>query len=225
MPAPKRCSECSAPLINEDGTPKPAGTKTCCTAHKSRRARRIRAAKQKARKKSPYAPELQDMAAAAQGKAVDVAQQVMAEELRPIVREAITHDVLVAIEQLVGLNKEAIELLKTQLASTDETISQRAATLILKYTLGNPSVAPPPTEKAPAPMTVTFNIPRPGDDTPRSENVGDAVELRTCTDCQAEKPDEEFVGASPRCQECFDGLHATLQQRFAKEDPTKPEEA
>lgn len=222
MAAPRRCSECSAPLINEDGTPKPAGTKTCCTAHKSKRARRIKAAKRAASEKSPYAPELQDMAAAAQGKAVDVAQQVMAEELRPIVREAITHDVLQAIETLVGLNEDAIAVLKTQLESEDETIQQRAATLILKYTLGNPSVAPPPTEKAPAPMSVTFNIPRPGDMSQPEVEPGDAVELRQCGDCATEKPGDEFVGASTRCKDCFAALHATLDERFAPVDDTKP---
>lgn len=223
MAAARRCTECSAPLVNEDGTPKPAGTKTCSIKCKSKRGRRIKAARLAASSKSPYAPELQDMAAAAQGKAVDVAQQVMAEELRPIVREAITHDVLRAIETLVGLNEDAIAVLKTQLESDDETIAQRAATLIMKYTLGNPSVAPPPSEKAPAPMTVTFNIPRPGDMSQPESAPAEAVELRTCTDCGNAKPEQDFVGASPRCQECFDGLHEDLKERFAVKDESKPE--
>jgi hypothetical protein len=210
-------------LVNPDGSPKPAGTKTDTPACRNKRSRRIRAAKREANQKSPYAPELQDMAAAAQGKAVDVAQQVMAEELRPIVREAITHDVLQAISRLVGLNGEAIDVLKAQLTNEDDTIAQRAATLILKYTMGNPSVAPPPSQQAPAPMSVVFNIPRPGDETAALEPApSDAVELRECGDCNENKPGDEFVGASSRCKDCFAGLHATLDERFAEKDDTKP---
>jgi hypothetical protein len=223
----RKCSECEELLVYPDGTPKPDVTKTHSKSCRSKRAARIKRAK-KARAaagNSPYAPELQEAVAAAAGKVKDAAHDVMVDELRPMVREAMTADVLRGIDKMVKLTPKAIELLEEQLASEDETIAQRAATLLLKYTMGNPSVAPPPTQQAPSPMTVQFNIPRPGDaTTPELALPEDdtPVELRECTDCGEHKAAHEFVGASPRCQLCFDALHATLQERFAVADDTAP---
>lgn len=207
-----------------DGTPKPAITKTCTKSCRAKRARRIKRARVAATQKSPYAPELVDAVAAAQGNLKDAAHEVMVDELRPIVREAMTEDVLKSISSMVKLNPKAIAVLEEQMSSDDETIAQRAATLFLKYTLGNPSVAPPPTQAAPAPMSVTFNLPRPGDAVESAPEVltEASTELRECTDCSTHKPADDFVGASPRCQECFDKLHDTLTARFAKDDPTAP---
>lgn len=214
-----RCSECGEKLVYPDGTPKPAGTKTCSPAHRNKRARRIKAEKLKGSRKSKYDVEHQEMAAATRGQAVDVAHEVMKEELRPVVREAMTTDVLHGIDSLIKLTPRAIELLQQQMESNDEVIAQRAVTLLLKYTMGNPSVAPPPTEKAPAPMSVVFNIPRPGDTT--SESIeplapSDAEELRECGDCHEYKPDGAFVASSDRCAECFEKLRGRVGERFAK---------
>ena len=222
-----KCSECGERLVYPEGhekagLPKPAGTKTCSAAHRNQRARRIKRAQASAAKSSPYAPEHQDLAAAVRGETQDVAHEVMVEELRPVVREAMTADVLGGIDSLIKLTPRAIQLLEEQMESSDETIAQRAVTLLLKYTMGNPSVAPPPAQQAPAPMSVTFNIPRPGDTTPESSATGDAEELRQCTDCSQHKSESEFVGSSSRCQECFEKLQATLEERFAKDDPTAP---
>lgn len=224
------CSEpdCSNKLVNEDGTPKPAGTKSCSKSCRQKRARRLAAAKKKSTTQTPYDPAVQDMRAAVAGEVKDAIHETAVEEIRPLVREAMTGSVLTAINTMVGLTPRAIEVLEQQMNSEDEVIAQRAATLFLKYTMGNPSVAPPPTEKAPAPMTVTFNIPRAGDPTdttpsgPVELDVDDAEELRQCTDCSKHKSESEFVGASSRCQECFDGLHATLAERFAVKDDTAP---
>lgn len=211
-----RCSECGAKLVNEDGSPRPAGTKTCSSSCRQKRARRLKRAQIKAGAASKFEPEHQEMAAATRGEAVDVAHEVMKEELRPVVREAMTADVLAGIDSLIKSQPRAIELLQQQMESSDETIAQRAVTLLLKYTMGNPSVAPPPTEKAPAPMTVTFNIPRPGDITSGSIEAGDAEELRDCTDCGLSKPDSEMVGGSDRCQECFSAMQAKVEERLAE---------
>lgn len=219
------CSECPNRLVDSVGRAKPAGTKTCSKACRQARARRLKRVKIEAGQMSNYTPEHQQVAAAVRGEAKDAAHEVLKEELRPLVREAMTEDVLGAISSLIKLTPAAIVKLEEQMASDDEVISQRAVTLLLKYTMGNPSVAPTPTVQAPAPMTVTFNVPRPGDDltAPVVEVQADDVEeLRECTDCHESKTAAEFVGASPRCQECFDGLHDTLRERFAEDDTTAP---
>jgi hypothetical protein len=223
--APRKCSECPTPLTYPDGTHKPPITRTCSKRCRAKRARRIKRATAEGRAKSPYALELQELATAAQDSAKDVAHELLKDELRPIIREAMTEEVLRGIQTMVEITPEAIAVLKEQLTSKDATIAQRAATLMLKYTMGNPSVAPPPTQAAPSPLTVQFNIPRPGDAIAASSEVSTEATLRECTDCSTHKPEDDFVGASPRCQECFDKLHATLEQRFAKDDTTKPEEA
>ncbi len=223
----KRCSECHAPLVYPDdharaGEPKPSGTKTCGQRCRQKRANRIKAAQAKRARGTPNAPAVQDMAAVTQGKLTDVVHEVMVDELRPLVREAMTEEVLKAINMLVGMTAEGIAALQQDLSAEDETIRQRAYTLLLKYTMGNPSVAPPPTHVGGSPMTVQFNIPRPGDPTDTTPAL-EAVELRQCTDCSQHKSPQEFVGASSRCTDCFAALHETLAERFAVEDETAPE--
>ncbi len=229
----RKCSEpdCRAPLVYPDdharaGEPKPSGTKTCSQRCRQKRATRVKARQAKQGRGTKHAPAVQDMAAVTQGHLTDVVHEVMVDELRPLVREAMTEEVLRSINLLVGMTAEGIAALQQDLSAEDDTIRQRAYTLLLKYTMGNPSVAPPPTHVAPSPMTVQFNIPRPGDPTdttPAVEPAGEAEELRQCTDCSQHKPESEFVGASPRCQVCFDGLHATLAERFAVDDDTAPD--
>jgi hypothetical protein len=230
-PLLRTCSEpgCTNKLVNEDGTPKPSGTKTCGQKCRQKRARRLKNAQKRGGSQSKHAVEVQDMAAATRGEVTDAIHEVAVEEIRPLVREAMTEEVLSSISTMVGLTPKAIAVLQEQMDSADETIAQRAATLFLKYTMGNPSVAPPPSEKAPPPMSVVFNIPRPGDPTDttlvKNETAydGDMVELRQCSDCSQHKSDDEFVGASSRCQECFDRLHEELGKRFAVDDESKPD--
>lgn len=218
------CSECPNRLLDEDGNPKPSGTKTCSKSCRQKRSRRMAAQKKRAGQQSPHAVPVQPLREAVAGEVKDAIHSTAVEELRPLVREAMTDNVLDAIKTMVGLTPRAIEVLEEQMASTDETIAQRAATLFLKYTMGNPSVAPPPSEKAPTPMSVTFNIPRPGDTTPPgpAQQHGDPVELRECGDCSQHKPDDEFVSGSDRCQACFDELQQDIVARFAKADDTRP---
>ena len=218
------CSECGELLVDSVGRPKPAGTKTCSPKCRQKRARRIKRAQVAAGAQSKYDVEHQGMAAAVREQVADVTHEVLKEELRPLVREAMTEDVLLNISTLIGLSPKAIAKLEEQMDSEDETISQRAVTLLLKYTMGNPSVAPPPSVQAPAPMSVVFNIPRPGDTTAESSDAvtlqpGEADELRECTDCHEEKPDHEFVASSDRCVECFNELRGKVDERFAKETP------
>lgn len=218
------CSECETPLRYPEGhpqagQPKPAGTMTCGTSTcRSRRARRLkkeRAEVRAARRKPRDAIELLDMAAVTREEMKDAAHEVMKEELVPVVREAMTAEVLRSIDALVKLTPRAIERLEEDMSSEDEVIRQRAYTLLLKYTMGNPSVAPPPAEVAPAAMNVVFNIPRPGDaPEPPPALPAEADELRACSVCLESKVPADFVGDSDCCQDCFDARQAKLAARF-----------
>jgi hypothetical protein len=215
VPIAATCSECPERLVDKNGNPKPAGTKTCSPRCRNIRARRLKRQRSESGSKSKFDAEVQVIAAAVRDEVKDAAHDVMVEELRPIVREAMTKDVLLGIDSLIKLQPKAVEKLKQQIESADETISQRAVTLLLKYTMGNPSVAPPPTEKAPAAMQVFFEMPRPGDTTVESSQPEDAETLRECLDCHEFKPDGEFVAASDRCTDCFAALRSKVDARFS----------
>jgi hypothetical protein len=206
----RRCTECGKPLGKEAR----AGKVTCDQRCRQKRARRIRREREKAARERFDTPVAQ-VRAIVKGETKDATHEVMKEELRPIVREAMTADVLAKIGDLVGITGEAIETLKKQLESEDETIAQRAATTILRYTMGNPSVAPAPAEQQPSPMTVVFNVPRPGDSTSGSADTeGDADEVRTCSECGETKTVQEFVANSTRCQSCHQSIEEHVRARF-----------
>lgn len=199
------------------GQPKPAGTKTCSDVCRSARARRIKRQKRDAGS-TTLREGAHEASAITNGKVKDAAHEVLKEELRPVVREQMTKDVLSSIGDLINMTPRAIQLLEAQMESNDETISQRAVTLLLKYTLGNPSVAPPSQQAAPGGLTVQFNVPRPGDTTvaevePQQPSNAD-VELRECQDCHEHKPLSDFVAGSERCGKCFDDTRDLLRERF-----------
>ncbi len=208
----QRCSECPHTLKG-----RPAGTKTCSIKCKSARARRIKRSKEAAGQNSVLPEGMADVSAVVTKGAKDVAHEVLRDELRPIVREALTEDVLHGINTMVGLTPRAIELLQKQMESRDETISQRAVTLLLKYTMGNPSVAPPPTTPAAGGLTVVLGMPRPGDaigSEVAAQDPSDAEELRACGDCGEDKLECEFVAGSQRCRTCFGDMRGMLKDRF-----------
>lgn len=147
--------------------------------------------------------------------------EVMREELKPVVREALTDDVLRAIEDLVGLTTDVVAAIKDDILQTDDkTLRQRAYSLVAKYTLGNASVAPAPLDPGAQGMTVNFLMPRPGDATPASieaQSDGTAVELKPCVECKQEHPLTDFVANSDRCTKCHSELQAKVQERFGDE--------
>jgi hypothetical protein len=131
-----------------------------------------------------------------------------------VVREAITEDVLEAASKLVGLTPRMVELIARDMEPPDPAVSQKAYSLVARFTLGNQSIAPPPAEQAPQPMQVNFLLPRPGDGRAVEEVPAEAVELRHCVECEQDKPETAFVGASDRCQACHDDLQAKVAARF-----------
>lgn len=136
-------------------------------------------------------------------RAPDVAHKVMTQELVPVVREAIDANVVAAINELVGLTPKAVAKLEAQLDSPDPVMSQRAAALIVKYTIGHPALVKPPQDK-PAGLTVNIGLPRPEHEAVVDGDAEDApAELRTCEVCGTEKPVDEFESGSFQCSECF----------------------
>jgi hypothetical protein len=212
--AVKRCSECPNKLEYPTGEKKPEGTLTCGVACRSKRARRLKR-EAKARggdKRAAHVQEISD--GLKDGNAL---HEAAVEEFRPLVREAMTESVLVGIDRLIKATPTALAALEADLTNQDDTIRQRAYTLLLKYTMGNPSVAPPSQAVQPAGMTVQFNLPRPGDDpTPTITVPVEGEELRTCGDCNAEKPVSQFVSGSQRCEVCHDGMRSLLTERFGE---------
>lgn len=209
MPLTRTCSECPNPLAG-----KSVQAKTCSEKCRSARSRRVKRAN---RKVEEFAEAnnagAQEIAAIVRREAPDVITKVMKDELRPIVREALTEDVLRAVEQMLGLTPRAVELLAADLESEDSTVRQRAYTLVTKYTIGHPALLRPEDGAGAGQITVNFALPRP-DDTEEVIEV-ESEEVRTCDSCNTEKPEHEFVAGSDRCRTCFEEQKAAVLEAFA----------
>lgn len=229
------CTECGQPFMSADG-----GAKTCSNKCRQRRYRRF--------KQNPEAPEFdidagerQEQMQNATAQALDdlphVAREVLAEELRPAVREALTGRVLESIGDMVGLLPLVQDALRDDLSAklpildgdglpirdTDGSIvylvdyerRTKAQQLVLKYTVGQPGLAPQPEAPEQAPIQIVFpTMPAPPshiDGTAAPEELPEVAEgQRICDICQGAKDASEFVGESSRCQLC----HAAARERI-----------
>lgn len=200
----RRCSECGASLAGR----KP-DTITCSDSCRNKRTRRL------AKENRREVPATQQLAQTLNGEYKDAAREVIQQELAPVVREAMTEDVIRSISQLVALTPTAVQAIGRDLEDEDPVIRQRAYTLLLKYTVGHPAVVQPKDADPNAQMVVNFNLPRPS-----SGQVieGDVIEedlpTRTCDECGKTAPETDFVGASERCKECFERREAEVRERF-----------
>lgn len=217
---------CGMPLVDNLGRRKPAGTKCCsdnCRGRRLAEQKRLKRERAEATSARMELPEhLRAVADAAAGKVEDVSHEVLVEQVRPIVRDLLTDDVLAGLAKLVGLIPSAIDALQDDINQPDDETAdydrrQRAYTLLLKYTAGNATIAPPPAEQAAAPMQVIFAMPRPGDGPAPSPalSAGEAIELRDCVECEATKPETDFVGSSQRCNTCQAKLEDMIAKRFS----------
>lgn len=208
MAASRVCSECGAPLEG-----KSTQAKTCSVRCRQARARR--------RSKSGEAIEATEQLAAevVTREATTEIEKVMAQELIPVVRQAIDDDVIRAIQKLVALTPDAIEALSDQLASDDEVLRQRAAQTVVKYTIGHQALVKSSDEKHEQ-LIVNFNLPRPdGEEVAPSEAIdadpATEEEVRVCDICQQEKPLSEFKDNSERCLSCFEEWRAKVIESLA----------
>lgn len=208
------CSECSAPL----GPHALPTKKTCSKSCRDKRARRIKRQQLAGAAKQNKNPQhLEPLSAATRGQLKDATYEVMKEELRPVVREALTDDVLRGVERLITLTPRMIQCIEEDLHDDDKTIRQRAYTLLARYTLGNQSVAPPPQDPAAQGMTVVFNLPRPGDtSTGESGTPQDVIDLKQCQECTEHKPPRDFEAGSDRCKECHEKFRQSVLERYGE---------
>jgi hypothetical protein len=124
---------------------------------------------------------------------------------------------------------KAAQTIVQDLDDPDPDVHQKAATLLLKYTLGNSSIAPPPVgAQDSAPMQVFIGMPQQGapaavdseaTEVPEIEAVPQAPEQaeepeRECLECHLFKPPSEFVGASHRCNDCQKKLMDSVTERY-----------
>lgn len=143
----------------------------------------------------------------------DVAHEVMAEELRPVVREAMTEANMRSLRDMVGLLPSVVDELKKDISAKDDLVRQKAHTLVLRYTLGHEK-ALPNDDNPGAGLVVNLTMPRPDTIPPEPSDAevlpADATEVRQCDVCEEEKPAPEFVGASSRCRLCMKGLQSKV---------------
>lgn len=132
--------------------------------------------------------------------------------VQPVVREALTEDVLRNLRALVELVPEAVKTLGAQLASADEDIRHKAAALLLRYTVGNTAVAPAPEAAGGPTLNVVIGA---GMEAQAQEHVDpEAINERECLECHTFKPADQFVGDSHRCLDCHDAMLASVRESY-----------
>jgi hypothetical protein len=214
--AARKCTEC--PNTLDEGS----RAKTCSQKCRTKRSRRIRRSRVAGGEANALPEHLQPLNAAANKRGgTDLLHEVAKEELRPVVRDAITQEVLEAAGQLVGLTPLMVTAIEMDLKSPDAMIRQKAYSVLARYTLGNASIAPT-MEAAPPAVSVVFALPRPGDVAVMADGaeveIPEVTEVLVCVECEAEKPSGEFIEGSHRCRSCHEGLHAQVAERFSKSD-------
>jgi len=141
---------------------------------------------------------------------VGLALEVMKEELRPHVRDALDEDVLKAIRGLVVLTPQLIESLGKDLLSGDPIARGRAQTLVSKYTLGAFSADK---EASTRPINLNFgSMPVPGEPLPDTTPAGDTVQQ--CERCGEPKTLDHFEPGAGRCNECQAEIRADIEGQY-----------
>lgn len=205
--ASRVCSECGNSLA--DFGPQ---AKTCSSTCRSQRSRRIKRIQRDNGKKSALPAHQKQVQEIVRHEVPDVAHELLKEELRPVVRETLTEDVLHAIDKMVSLTPLAVQALHEDLYSDDATIRQRAYTLLMKYTVGHQALVRPADADPNTQLVVNFELPRPGRTEPAQPS--EAVELRSCDMCGEDKPAGEFIANSQRCRDCWDEQRKAVAEKF-----------
>lgn len=213
------CSECGKSLSHKTG-PDPKTCSPTCRSKRSRRQRRERkamtAAPTAARTLTPHQRDVNDMVS--RDAVRDEATVILREELRPVIREAITEDIFKAIREMVRLTPEAVESLADDIRGDNANLAHRAAALVVKYTVGHASLVRPDDAENNGQLVVNFNLPRPDDEPAGLSDVeGEATVLRTCDSCAQDKPEAAFVGTSTRCGVCFEQRRLDVMARFGED--------
>jgi hypothetical protein len=195
---------------------------TCGDNCRKDRSRRLKRQKSEAGRIEQLTPEQRELTEITRGERDDVAHRIVQEELRPVVREAITEDVMRSIQEFVGLSPKAVKALTEDLESEDVTIRQRAYTLWAKLTIGHPALVTRDDDPNQKQLIVNFELPRPDDPEPiEAEVVPEAAANegeRACDLCGELRREEEFVDGSDRCRYCWEQQRAEVAAKFALDD-------
>jgi hypothetical protein len=214
MALARTCSECGTSLAG-----RAPQTKTCSPEHRQQRARRVRAltrAEQRdeaTRNHTP--PEIAEIMAVVANPATrnNTLKRVVEQELRPIIRSAMTEELLRAIQDMMNLTPRAVAAIHEDLESDDAVIRQRAYTLLIKYTIGHPALLHGDDTSDSKQININFAaLPRPDEIPPDAEIV---EEVRVCDLCSEPKPESEFVSGSDRCVACFERWQQEIEGQFA----------
>lgn len=212
----RTCTECGTPLQGRQKF-------TCKDGCRAARSRRLKRISQDNGRMAELPPHQQAVAEAVRVEAPDIAHRVIQEEIRPVVREAMTEDVLQAINAMVGLAPQAIGALAVDLASDDSKVRQKAYDLWLRYTVGHTAIVRPEDSGDDKNLVVHFNLPRPDQEAlatrgreAQEESESDAHEVRTCNLCGEDKPVEQFIAASDRCEDCHDKMARKVEELLAE---------
>jgi uncharacterized protein YciI len=209
------CPECGRLFVV-----KRADTVTCSPKCRSRRKRRQDKGVPEALLTAEAQAHLEEIRKVADEGAIAVAGEILREEIRPIVREALTADVLSAISDLVALTPLMVAGLKEELTgaplrdpetglplkingepiiAVDADRRLKAIQLLARYTIGAPGLAPQPDVKE-RPIAISFG------DIPRPDWYG--TDQRECDICLQPRLEAEFVDGSSRCTHCQAELEA-----------------
>lgn len=206
----RRCSECGRSLADRS-----LSAKTCSDKCRKDRSRRIKQARDSGNKLPDHLKEVSEIVRGENHE--EVLHRVIEDELRPVVRESITQDVMNSINDLVALTPTAIEAIKEDLNSDDKTLRNKAYTLLIKYTIGHRALVTDPDADNAKNLIVNFEMPRPGVDS-EPAIPADADELKPCDSCGQDKPLSAFVANSDRCQMCFDEARAGAERLLGGHD-------
>lgn len=216
--ATRTCSECGASLASKGPRAKTCSDK--CRKDRSRRLKRAGDEGDPLRGPEHY----RQLARYVHNEEPDMVRDVVREELRPIVREALTEETLHAIKDLLGLAPMAIAAIRDDLANDEDPgIRHRAAALVTKYTIGHAALVQPKDTEPNQQMVVHFALPRPEANS-EAGVVGtvvaeptEVVDVKTCDECSVEKPADQFVAASNRCSDCYEARRARVIAQFGSD--------
>lgn len=199
---PRKCTECDNPVSGRQIT--------CSDRCRSRRSKRQRETLASGR----------DVPKLVTDEAERIAQEELRKQIVPVVREALTEEVLRGIESLVGSVPDAVLVAQELLKDDDPETRYKAAALIMRHSIGNRQIVPDVNASVDPNMTVIFNVPQQDRAAPNSTGTlvsGDAVETKECDSCFKHKPLDDFESGSDRCTECFNTMRAKAIATLGRE--------
>lgn len=134
--------------------------------------------------------------------------------VKPVVREALTEDVLTSLQDLIRLTPAAVETLADHMQGDDPVLAQKAATTVMRYTVGHQALVTPQEATAPQ-IVVNFDLPRP-DPQEAAYEPTDAIATETfeCDICHDTYPTTERAGGADRCLSCHEARKQAVLEQY-----------